>query len=306
MVLLSIFSFFVIELNSGVYLWKTYGEDISLKKPVIMIVGDSFCVSASSFPYLLKKHLSQSYEVINISETGFGPDHYLMYVRLAPKHLRPKLCIVAINLGNDVLDVRGRIEESKVILGSSLSSYHIARRIYAHIKYRAIPRRFKDNTAVNRLLSVAARRSPDLIMKNLNIEGDDTKTGWLNFEKLIKQMGEASKENNTPLLFVAIPPAAQVSSKYHQMYETIGFRVDKESEYLTKLQDKLLEITTPLGIPTLDLLPLFKMVDSGNMYYENDPHLNAEGHEILTKCLLDYLQENELISFEPEAKTGSI
>lgn len=118
-ILLSAFSLFVIEFNSGTYLWKTYGEDISLKKPVIMVVGDSFCVSASSFPYLLKKHLSQSYDVINVSETGFGPDHYLMYVRLAPRRLRPKLCIVAVNLGNDVLDVRGEIEESKIALGMS-------------------------------------------------------------------------------------------------------------------------------------------------------------------------------------------
>jgi len=305
-ILLSVFSVLVIEFNSGVYLWKTYGEDVSLKKPVIMIVGDSFCVSASSFPYLLKKHLSHSYEVINISEAGFGPDHYLMYVRLAARRLGPKLCIVAVNLGNDALDVRGKIEESKIALGSSLSSYHIARRIYTHIKYRAIPRTFKDSTLLNGLLAGAAQRSPDVIMKNLNIAGDDVKTGWLNLEKLIKEMGEASKENNTPLLFVAIPPAAQVSSKYHQMYKTIGFRIDQESEYLTKLQDKLLEITTPLGIPTLDLLPLFKIADSGNMYYENDPHLTAEGHKILTKCLLDYLQESKLITFEREAKIGSI
>lgn len=296
----------LIELHAGKFFWNLYTNDGLDQKPKIVIIGDSFGASSFSFPQVLGKQLKNSHQVINLSESGFGPDHYLMYVRLVLKRLKPEVCIVSFNAGNDILDIRSSLEENKIKLGSSFFSYHLLRRLYAHLKYRAFrPEISRDaenideaeeSELLNPLMKVAAAKNPDIVMRNLTVSGADVNQGWRNFKTILKELNKTSIEEKIPLVIMIIPNSMQVSDFYQKTYKAAGYKIPGKTDNLTGIQDKILDITTALDMKTIDFLPLLKQHDKNNLHFHNDPHLNKDGHKLLTEYLLKYLNENKLIT----------
>ncbi len=54
---------------------------------------------------------------------------------------------------------------------------------------------------------------------------------------------------------------------------------------------RLGELLTELGIPYLDLLPVFRAADGASLFFPIDRHWNEQGHELAGKAIVDWLVE---------------
>ncbi len=278
----------------------------------ILVLGDSFCVTNFSFPFLMAKKIPINVEIINMSESGIGPDTYLEFYKLKGKKFKPDLVILSFYVGNDILNLLDWVkspykERIKHFFGSYSKLYHLIRLSYSKIRYGFFkPRQGplhnqpviepEENTlkAVNPFLKQEARQYPSLMKDNLFISTKSINNAWGVFENILqKLLNDLDKE--MPLLLLSIPDAAQVNKEYHDFYEKLGFIIDEEMLVSKLPQQKLQELTLKHNIDLLDVLPDFRVNDKGTFYLKNDNHLNERGHEYLNEIIVNHLYKKGYI-----------
>lgn len=297
-----LFSIFL-EMGSRYYYERYYlKETDTTDKPIILIIGDSFCASEISFPFVLGKKLQGQYKVINAAEGGAGPDHYLMNMSLNLKK-KPYVCIVSFYLGNDIIDLRDfqlnpGIEKLKLFLGKHLYSYQVARTIWAKIKYHVPEKELKkalEKGVRNPHLFRAGKKQPRIVIRNLTVEGEDIVGAWDTLRSLVAEMKKLAQSYKVPLYAVLIPDCVQVSDDYQRVYKNAGFEINEATDQMAKPQQLLRRILNENEIPFLDLLPEFKKVNGQGIYFIDDPHMTQEGHSIVAEVLLEKLYHNNLL-----------
>jgi|GEM_PF-5270440 len=305
-----IFSVFF-ELGSRYYYRYYYikSSDSSANQ-FILTIGDSFCASSKSFPYVLGEKVQGTYKVLNASEGGAGPDNYLMNMALNLGR-KPQICIVSFYLGNDITDLRDHQTDPwrnrvKLFLGRNLYSYQVIRMVWVRIKYHVSDSERKsalEHGIRNPHMFAAGKAQPDIVMRNLKVSGADVLDAWDTLGILVKDMMELAQQHNVPLFAVLIPDCVQVSNDYQNVYRKAGFKIDSATTDLTKPQQLLIDILNQNQIPYLDLLPKFKQLNVPGIYYSDDPHMTTMGHKITANLLIDKLLELKLI-VPKEAPSG--
>ena len=86
-----------------------------------------------------------------------------------------------------------------------------------------------------------------------------------------------------------IPHCTQVSEEYVNNYKLLGAKIDDEVVGKSYWNKRL----TTLGFDVLDPLSYFQKIEAEGeqLYYANDPHLNAKGNSYLTSFILQTIEE---------------
>ena len=294
---------FSLEIGSRYYYEHYYlAETGSPASPLILTIGDSFCVMEDSFPYLLGKKLEDRYRVVNAAESGAGPDHYLMNLSLNVKK-KPHVCIVSFYLGNDVLNLRDfhdapRTSRIKLFMGSHFYTYHMFRNFWLTLKYRPSDRELENATqkgVLNPHMLKAAKQDPDVAIRNLLAEGEKIAGAWEAMGSIVAKMKNVAEENGVSLFAMLIPASIQVSDRYQAVYRKAGFRMDGETAHMTRPQELMGDILRKNQIPYLDLLQEFRKRKDRAIYFDNDPHMAPEGHLITADILIEALHRKGLL-----------
>ena len=104
--------------------------------------------------------------------------------------------------------------------------------------------------------------------------------------RLLREMAVFIEKSGSEFLVVLIPLREQVCCQ-EEINKFEGFRVSKPNEDLHKILEGA-------DIQYIDLLPHFldayRRFPERRLYYDNDPHWTALGHELAAKILADTIQ----------------
>jgi len=256
--------------------WGVRTPPFSTPKPSgtfrILVIGDSVAWPKNGFVSMLGDALGSGFEVINAAVPGYTiHQERLMMERLLP--VDPDLVILQYCLNDHhkflhELSGNGRwlfTAEARAALNPSdnslISSLTRKSRLMQAIRLRLLNSRKANNSWAKR---------PD-------VGSAWSEAGWSYYRDELKLI--ETKLGEIPLVVVAVPYKPQLTSS--------------EPDALFP-QEHLSELCQQTNTALLDLTPDFQLRD--DPLYNDQLHLNKEGHALVAEKLKSYLQSNALIS----------
>ena len=129
---------------------------------------------------------------------------------------------------------------------------------------------------------------PDGLQHNLLLDTPAMKQGWDALESALTRLHRDVESANSKLLLVCIPAAVQVDSTYWWP-KKLGVRFDDRVLRDTVFQDRLAQFAREEKLPLIDLLPAMRKRSSSRLYYEQDGHWTAAGHDVAARVIAERL-----------------
>jgi hypothetical protein len=129
---------------------------------------------------------------------------------------------------------------------------------------------------------------PDGLQHNLLLDTPAMKQGWDALEAALKRLHRDVESANSTLLLVCIPAAVQVDSTYWWSKQ-LGVRFDDRVLRDTVFQDRLAQFARQEKLQLIDLLPAMRKRSSSRLYYEQDGHWTAAGHDVAARVIAERL-----------------
>lgn len=288
-------------------------DELKSSKSKILICGDSFSASLESYVKTVRDSL-HDYSVINSAVPGTGILQHVLYMPKRIKKIKPKIFIYQYYVGNDLFDIRHPVSSKKISLFRK-AYWSISDRLlsisFLNFRFAGIKYNLYDDAGGNyrpkdyELFSVNhySKREklnylaePGLVYNTLFLHnGRDL--DWLIFEKKFKSLvshldGQAKK------YFVIIPHEAQMSPQLLEKHHMIGAHLDStvchNQSNAYPLYNKIMILCHELGFEVIDPLNLFRSnVNSSQLYYSNDPHLNSTGQKLLGNYILSIINDKQ-------------
>ena len=152
---------------------------------------------------------------------------------------------------------------------------------------------------INPHLLVLASWKPTYLTDNILMESAESLMGWyytlVQYESLLNEANEIGADVH----FIVIPSTVQVDTSHNAMYRNLLFEVRDELVASTKPQARLKEFAEYSNAYFHDVLPLLEaQSNTEDLYFVNDDHLSAKGHQLIfeqvKKDILDpYLQDSD-------------
>ncbi len=229
---------------------------------------------------LLREHRpNQRFEAINAGIGGFSTLQELLFLKEVGLKFKPDLVIVAFVL-NDVLDVES--VKAKIERAKHLKEKENARgagwkdaSLYGLFRGTALYRMFtvamawykKWDEAQGAKNLVANPNSPPQIEKN-----------WEEIEQHLREINDLADESGFRVLLVIFPFRFQVEGK----------------DPMRTPQDRLLRFGKEIGMPTLDLLPIFRK-EKGNSLFIDTNHPTTTGHRLAAETIYSRIEAEGLL-----------
>jgi lysophospholipase L1-like esterase len=288
----------------------------------VMMVGDSYLEGVQVAPdenmsVLLGRYLGErgreTYHVLNLGMSGFGPLRYLLVYRTFAPAYRPDIVIAALYVENDFADDarlyhQGRIvtDEEGEIVGlrpevdlERMEVWH-ARKGTLHLesekRLHLWPPRLLDFarqkivTPICVLLNARSQSAgvatvPEYLQHTdsaiygplapEDVENVERTLGYL--EALHREATDAGAE----VYFVIIPEMHQVDGG------VIAYQPS------TQPQEILLTFCAEEGIRCLDLLPIFEEHKDETLYFPAEGHFTQRGHELAAQAIAAFIMKDE-------------
>lgn len=253
-----------------------------------MFIGDSYTQGAQvEFEELYTSKLNKVFPekiILNCGISGWGlPDEYNYYKKQGYKY-HPKKVFLQICNFNDFMNVNER-EASFTDLMMNHSEF---------IRFILYPYKY-TNPAELPLGRWTEPFYPDEESnKAYNIffksKSAKQKEDLLKFENYLKLLNEEVIKNGAELFVIQIPTKEQLYYKYFE--EVINsFNIDVGQLDMDFPNTFLAEICKKYAIHHLDLFEKFGELEN-EVFYQFDEHLNAYGHEQLTKILINQISDS--------------
>ncbi len=299
-------------------------EHGEMKGARILGLGDSFVMGVGveleeTFLYLLEKHFNANFigfqfDVIKAGVQGYGTDQEVDFYKISGLTYRPNLVILGF-YPNDLIDnllpnftVRNgylTMEEgvsTKTKRKRSIIDYNY---IAGLLKNEIHLFRFVTNKLANiHFFKKIFLKSADKLKKSrrnriaIYSKQNDKKIqeGWLVTKRLLKELKDKVRSNNSELLIVYIPERLQV---YKEQWDRVKKQWGLNDINYDKFRpNKILsDFCKESDIPFLDLSNEFKMhLEKGkDLYYQLDPHLTVSGNEVAAKAIYKKIVDDKLI-----------
>lgn len=119
---------------------------------------------------------------------------------------------------------------------------------------------------------------------------------WIAYTKHLTQLADVVLKKNKRVILIQYPHRYEV---YFSLKE-LGIKDKNKINYYVELD--LLKKTLPKNVVILDIFPFLKeqlSISNQYIYFEKDGHMNENGHELVAKFILQYLQQwfNKIISY---------
>jgi hypothetical protein len=271
----------------------------------IVVLGDSIVLAvqvaqAETFCEALERRLNAraapgaTYRVINAGVQGYGPVEELLFFRHVAAAFDPDLVIVTAFVANDAVEafdaawrlapVRSRTVEARDEAERSLR--RLARRSIvlqvARQRARQLAERLGRSPAPERPVASYLESPPDFIPRGLEVTG-----------RVVRTLASEAAGKGAATALVLMPARFQLDpaefDRLRAVVEPLGgsLRIDGATE---RFQAAL----SPLGLPMLDLLPLFRAA-AENPFFASTVHLTARGHEMVAGALDSFIAEHKLL-----------
>lgn len=275
----------------------------------IFIAGDSFTAEKGGYADQLRVYYPDAC-IVNAGVPGTG---IIQMSYSLPKKIRkvnPDVFIYQVYVGNDLFDIRHPYSENIGIFRNMYwwLSDHIRVLGYINFRLAGIRYRLSDDPVGNykpkqldvfspgnysRREKLNFKAEPFLIENTLDLKNGRERQMKVWQKKL--EMINRSLPAETRKYILIIPHAAQVSAHYSDAIEKVGARFSKPvfNRNSWPFYEAIQSSATALGFGIIDVLPDFRRAEEQGIpvYYQNDPHLNAEGQLLLSKILFNRIRE---------------
>ena len=290
----------------------------------ILVLGDSFVSNISVrdnevFTERIERQLTNT-TVLNFGVNGYGQVQEYLLLKQWLEIIDPDLVILVIYIRNDFNDnVGGYSPPPRPVAswdkdGASLkihppppfqqrmeSTSDSFLKIYKRSHFCAflnrrfnilIGRRFHEDGSEQIPSPYVA---PELYLCHTQ-PSQQTQLMYRTMEALLMKIADYVDEHEIPLVFALAPSIIQVEDQLWQ--SVILSNADEPKNYVRSLpNDELLRFAVRNELLMMDLLPILHSNSNiGNQCYNSEEqHWNAEGNDVVTHALIDYLDGKELL-----------
>jgi GDSL-like Lipase/Acylhydrolase family len=128
--------------------------------------------------------------------------------------------------------------------------------------------------------------APDALENNVRLATPDLQRGWQQVEAALHTLREETEKAGARLVLVCIPAGAQVSGRYWWSMR-LGERLDARVLTDTAFQNRAGEFAVSENIPMIDLLQPMRDHPDEVLYFEQDGHWTALGHDLAARTIVD-------------------
>jgi hypothetical protein len=267
----------------------------------VFILGDSFTASKASYVDQLRNVFPYC-DFINTAIPGTGIRQHQL---LLEKHHGEKadVLIYQFYIGNDFLDLNYPINfkttsTAKIIykkLSEHLLSLHYLNYQLAYFrnndqKIEQIRKSEFSPQLYNSRQKKLFKAAPDYLQNSIQLKGKQKETYRLwkeKFQIIIDEFG-----SDKPIYLLVIPHVAQLNQEWLDRMKTVGADLDSTALKLNYPLIKQLKKVFP-QVKVINPLPEFqKQAKAGHeLYFQNDPHLNANGQKALGEFIVKQLEK---------------
>ena len=131
---------------------------------------------------------------------------------------------------------------------------------------------------------------PDGLRHNLLLDTPETKQGFEAMESALTRLHREVEAAHSQLLLVCIPAAVQVDSTYWWPAH-LGVRLDGRVIEDTVFQHQIAEFARKEHVEFVDLLPALRKRPSARLYFAQDGHWTAAGHDVAANVVGEKLHD---------------
>ena len=279
----------------------------------VLAMGDSFTANPESYVKTLRQAFS-SHRIVNSAVPGTSIRQSALMAPYRIDTFQPKVFIYQIYVGNDLMEFHHPTASREI--STARRSYwwladriqvlgflnyrlrHLSKWIYQDLEQSFNPQQedvFSPQKYSART-KMHFRAEPYWIENAVHLkQGRDQDA--LNYIKSLKNM-LSGLPSDCKVVLLVIPHCMQVSPLYQERMMSIGAKVENPGKlgqtdypFLELLQESITREKTFI----VNALPVFKKANTEKvLYYENDPHLNAHGQEVLGKYMVEFFKEEAI------------
>lgn len=298
-----------IEINSK----GLRGAEIDYPKPPgeqrILVVGDSFTFAEQvnqdeTFTQRLEDRLNAGggqYRVLNAGSNGWATANQAIYLAKEGVRFKPDLVIVALYLGNDVSDNYRRVATVSDAVAADLKlrgadSFEGPRRILRRSELYTV---FESGVLAKLPIwqDDGGNYSSDRKPPTTQEQADEA---WAITGRLLDRMRDVSESQGARFMVMVVPSATAVAQRggagaKDDDDEDAEEEEGNESAVRPGFEDPhgtLADLTASRSLPTLDLLQPLRRADNRvkeRLYYRQNAHWTAAGHEVAAEELYEFL-----------------
>jgi hypothetical protein len=293
------------------------GAEIDYPKPPgefrILVTGDSFTFAEQvnqheTFTQLLEERLNSEqaglqYRVLNAGSNGWATANEAVYLTKEGVRFKPDVVIVALYLGNDVSDNYRRVATVSVAKEADLrlrgaDSFEGPRRVLRRSELYTV---FESGVLAKLPIwgddggsYSSDRRAPRTL--------EEAQEAWAITEELLDRMRDVTESQGARFMVLVVPSATAVAQRGGTAVRETDDEDEEESRDDIKpgFEDPhgtLAELTERAGLISLDLLHELRRADNRikeRLYYRQNAHWTAAGHQVAAEQLYEFLVANGL------------
>ncbi len=275
--------------NQGFRIGKSTSSDKEIKKCDWLFLGDSFTQGAQVefnqlFTSFLYKHFPDK-SIVNVGISGFGiAEEYYLYQELGSR-LKPKKVFLQLSNFNDFMNVE--------VKSRSISDYLMQ---YSDLfRFLIYGLKFKKTTD----LPLGRWTEPFYPTEQANIDynifykktSKKKEADIRSFKKYFKKLNDEINRNGAEMILIILPTREEIyPSSFTEVIE--GFDIDVNSLDMNKPRKILNELACSLDVKVIDLTDQYKTYP-GNIFFENDEHLNVYGHALTASLIANELRNGQ-------------
>lgn len=292
------------------------GSEVEYAKPAgerrLLVLGDSFTFAEQvnqheTFTQRLEDRLNARggagrFRVLNAGSNGWSTANELVFLAEEGMKFSPDLVVVAFYAGNDVSDNYRRVATVRDAERADLA----LRGVDAFEGPRGILRRSMLYTVVETgVLAKLPWWQPagdsDASVRRLPRTPDEVEEAWEISAGLLNRTRLVAESRGAKMMAMVIPSASEVAARQRSRDDDDQPQENPDPAAAPSIVDvhaRLGEIGGRLDLAMLDLLPALQrqaLRSRQRLYYRQNAHFTAAGHELAAKELYDFLIERRLI-----------
>lgn len=289
-------------------------EPIGAKQPDerrVVILGDSFVFAiqvpfADTFGEQLERRLNRSapshfWRVINGGVQGYGPVEEWLFYRDVLSAFDPDIVLIVVSVGNDAIEAfdakeklaLGRVPDARTIDRTRTRLRQVVRSsmVLQLIRLRADQLRARVSaSSAERPLAGYLEHPPAFVHEGLIVAA-----------RAFGNIAAHARNSGAEVVFVLMPARFQTND---EDFRRVSENASRTGSAIVRnaATERVTNALIPLGVPMLDLLPVFaSLEDPPAHYFVQNAHLNAKGHEVTAGAILEFLRANGQAAAQPLA-----